>query len=56
MSVDSKRSLLEAFRQTLTDESAKDLVQAYAKGFDYQDLERVFLEQLLRETPGEDET
>lgn len=56
MVTDRKKGLLEDFKQTLVDEFSKNLVEAYAKSFDYADLERVFLEQLIEEAPNEDET
>lgn len=56
MTIDRKRSLLEAFEQTLTDEFDRNLVEAYANNLDYDDLEQTFREQLSSEVACEDET
>jgi len=56
MTIDSKRSLLEAFMQTALDEFSRDLVKAYAENLDYNDLERTFRDQLTKEMSHEDET
>lgn len=56
MAVDSRKSLLEVLKQTLTNEFDRDLVDAYAKTFDYNDLERTFREQLVKEVRRDDET
>jgi len=56
VTIDNKRSLLEAFEQTLADDFDRNLVEAYAKSLDYYDLEQTFREQLTREVACEDET
>jgi len=56
MTMDSERSLLEDFKQTVPDEFNRDLVEAYAKNLDYDDLEKAFLDQLTKEASHEDET
>ena len=56
MTIDRKRSLLEAFKQTLTDEFDRNLVEAYSKNLDYDGLDETFREQLSREVACEDET
>ena len=56
MTIDRKNSLLEALKQTLTDESDKVLIEAYAENLDYDDLERTFREQLIEQVDREDET
>jgi len=50
------RSLLEAFEQTLADKFDRNLVEAYAKNLDYDDLEQTFREQLSQEVAYENET
>jgi hypothetical protein len=56
MAIDRKKGLLEALKETLTDEFNKGLVETYAEDFDYNDLERTFREQLIEEVSSEDET
>lgn len=55
MTIDNEKSLLEDLKQTLTDDFDKCLIQAYAKSFDYDDLERTFREQLTEEAGHHDE-
>lgn len=58
MAMDRKRSLLQDLKQTLKDEFAKKLVEAYAESFDYTALEKAFvgqLERLIKETSNKDE-
>jgi hypothetical protein len=55
MTTDSKKNLLEDLKQTLKGKFAKNLVEAYAKSFDYANLARAFLEQLDEEVSKEDE-
>jgi len=56
MTIDRKKSLLEDFKQTLADKFDRNLVEAYAKNFDYDDLDQTFREQLSKEVACEDET
>ena len=56
MTIDSKKSLLEALKQTLTDEFNKGLIETYTENFNYNDLEQTFREQLIQEVSREDET
>jgi len=56
MTIDRKKSLLEDLRETLTEEFDKGLIDAYVENFDYRDLERTFVEQLIEEVKQEDET
>lgn len=56
MTINSERSLLEAFEQTVLDKFNRVLVEAYAKNLDYDDLERTFRDQLFEEVSDEDET
>lgn len=56
MKMDSRKSLLEILKHTLTSEFDRDLVDAYAKNFDYDDLDRAFRDQLVKEVAREDET
>ena len=56
MTIDRKKSLLEALKQTLTDEFNKGLIETYAEDFNYNDLEQAFREQLNEEVSSEDET
>ena len=56
MTIDKKKSLLEALKQTLTDEFNKGLIETYAEDFNYNDLEQAFREQLIEEVNREDET
>ena len=54
--VDSnKQDLIEEFRKTLGDETDRALVEAYKETLSYDDLERVFLEQLFSQAGTEDE-
>lgn len=55
MATDSRKSLLDDLQQTLTEDSDKRLIKAYAKNFDYSDLERAFREQLTEEVSQPDE-
>jgi hypothetical protein len=56
MTIDRKKSLLEALKQTLTEEFNKGLIETYAEDFDYNGLEQAFREQLIEEVSREDET
>jgi len=56
MTIDRKKSLLEALKQTLTDEFNKGLIESCAEDFDYNNLEQAFREQLIEEMSREDET
>jgi len=56
MTIDRKKSLLEALKQTLTDEFNKGLIETYAEDFNYNDLEQAFREQLNEEMSHKDET
>ncbi|GAI61155.1 unnamed protein product [marine sediment metagenome] len=56
MTIDRKKSLLEALKQTLMDEFNKGLLETYAEEFDYNDLEQAFREQLIEKVSSEDET
>jgi len=56
MTIDRGRTLLEAFKQTLSDEFDRDLIEAYAKNLDYDDLDRTFRDQLAEEMSHKDET
>lgn len=56
MTIDRKKSLLEALKQTLTDEFNKGLIETCAEDFDYNNLEQAFREQLIEEVSREDET
>jgi hypothetical protein len=55
MTIDRKRSLLEALAQTSTDEFDKALIEAYAENFSYEDLEQTFREQMIQEVSRENE-
>jgi len=56
MTIDRKKSLLEALKQTLTDEFNKGLIETCAEDFEYNNLEQAFREQLIEEVSREDET
>ena len=56
MTIDRKKSLLEALKQTLTNEFNKGLIETCAEDFDYNNLEQAFREQLIEEVSREDET
>jgi hypothetical protein len=45
--MDRKKSLLEALKQTLTDEFNKGLIETYTENYSYNDLEQTFREQLI---------
>jgi len=55
MRVDKKKSLLEAFKETVIDEFDRKLIEAYAENLDSNDLARAFVEQLSTEVACEDE-
>lgn len=55
MTIDSKKSLLDDLKQSLTDDFDKCLIQAFAKNFDYNDLEKTFRQQLTEEVSQHDE-
>ena len=56
MNDNNKHGLIEEFRQTLGDDFDEALVKAYDETFNYNDLERVFLEQLFHQAGKENET
>ncbi len=56
MTTDSRKRLLEDLKQTLSNDQDKSLIDAYAGNLKYEDLERVFREQLIEEAGDKDET
>ena len=56
MTTESRKSLLEDLKQTLSSDKDKGLIDSYARNLSYDDLESAFREQLIEEVKEEDET
>jgi len=53
--MDVRKRLLEDLKHKAKDQFDKNLIAAYAKNFDYKDLEQTFRDQLSKEVSCEDE-